>query len=174
MSLIQLLLIENLLNAFLVLFPNAFSVIYLQFQWSQWLLEWRSNSYLTFAEFLYLGCNIFFSASFCITFLTDGNTVSTNKQSLSDSFYYVWPSGQKLSIYLYPLIPYRLIELLLLPDNRILRKTDTQKETDEQTLRIEKNTVQTSNKRWTRDKTKMSESTQQRDITVILTKNSAP
>jgi len=43
MSLVQLLFVDNLLNAFLVL--------QLQFQWPRRLLVWRSVSYSTFAEF---------------------------------------------------------------------------------------------------------------------------
>jgi len=54
MSLVQLSFVHNLLNALLVLFTDTSLVLQLQFQWPQWLLVWRSVSYSTLAEFIYL------------------------------------------------------------------------------------------------------------------------
>jgi hypothetical protein len=47
--------VHNPLNAFLILFPAIFFLfLHLQFQWLQWSPVWRSISYSTFAECLYL------------------------------------------------------------------------------------------------------------------------
>jgi len=40
--------------SFPVLFVDMFVVLWLQFQWPQWLLVWRNISHSTLAEFLYL------------------------------------------------------------------------------------------------------------------------
>jgi hypothetical protein len=78
-------------------FPGIVSRYYLdlclQFQWPQWLLAWQSISYSTFAGLLYLHFYNFFSASFCITFLSDGIATYVNKWMLSVFSYYVWPIG---------------------------------------------------------------------------------
>jgi hypothetical protein len=55
------------------LFPDIFVNFCLQFRWPQWLLVGQSISCSTFSEFLYFN---FFSASFCITFLSDGIATS--------------------------------------------------------------------------------------------------
>jgi hypothetical protein len=52
--LVRLPFVENLLNAFLILFPDIFLVLKLQFLWPQWSPAWQDISYYTFAKFLCL------------------------------------------------------------------------------------------------------------------------
>jgi hypothetical protein len=46
--------VGNLLRVILVLFPDIFVNVCLQFRWPQWLLVWPRISCPTFSEFLYL------------------------------------------------------------------------------------------------------------------------
>jgi hypothetical protein len=69
--------VGNLLSVVLVLFPDIFVNLYLQFRWPQWLLVWQSISCSTFSEFLYLDFYSLISVVVVVIILTYSGVLFT-------------------------------------------------------------------------------------------------
>ena len=106
----------HLSNVFLVQLPNLSLSFSLLFQWLQLLLVQSYISGSTFVVSLYINSYIFFSTSFCTTFLSAGIATSTSAHVFSFFVfnYYIWPICCNFSVCVYCFIIIMMMMIIII------------------------------------------------------------